>query len=97
MNVSYNDMKSKGIFTEKDVRIIFESDPFPGCAWAVRGNLPNDLKINIQSVFLNLHKENPTALKGFAGKVLNYEKACDSDWDVIRDMAKILNLDLSKS
>jgi len=97
VNVSYNDMKSKGIFTEKDVRIIFESDPFPGCAWAVRGNLPNDLKINIQSVFLNLHKENPTALKGFAGKVLNYEKACDSDWDVIRDMAKILNLDLSKS
>lgn len=97
VNVSYNDMKSKGIFTEKDVRIIFESDPFPGCAWAVRGNLPNDLKINIQRVFLNLHKENPTALKGFAGKVLNYEKACDSDWDVIRDMAKILNLDLSKS
>lgn len=97
VNVSYNDMKSKGIFTEKDVRIIFISDPFPGSAWAVRRNLPDDMKTNIQNVFLNLHKENPTALEGFAGKVLNYEKAYDSEWDVIREMAKILKLDLSKS
>ncbi len=97
VNIAYNDAKSKGMIKEEDVRIIFLSDPFPSSAWAFRKDLPEDLKIKVKKIFMNLHQENAADLEGFAGKVLNYEKAQDSDWDVVREMAKILNLDLTKS
>jgi len=96
VNVAYDNMKSKGILTDANTKIIFTSDPFPGSTWAWRKDLPGDLKKKIQDAFLKLHVEDPAALKTFAGKVERYEPVQDSEYNPIRDTAKMLNLDLAK-
>jgi phosphonate transport system substrate-binding protein len=97
VNVAYDNMRSQGILTDADAKVIFTSDPFPGSTWAWRKDLPDDLKEKIKAAFLQLHIEDPEALKTFAGKVERYEPVLDSDYDLIRETAKTLNLDLSKS
>jgi|GEM_PF-7087258 len=42
-----------------------------------------------------MHKEAPEALGGY-GKIIRYDEAEDSDYEIIRETAKILNLDLNK-
>lgn len=95
-DITYNQMKEKGLLTDKDVKVIFESDPIPGSTWTFRKDLPADLKGKIKDAFLNVAKEDPAALGAYGGKVLGYEATSDEKYNVIRETAKILNLDLSK-
>jgi len=89
-------MKEKGLLTDKDVKIIFESDPIPGSCWTYKKDLPADLKTKLKEAFLNVAKEDPAALGAYGGAVLGYEQTTDDKYNVIRETAKILNLDLTK-
>lgn len=95
-DITYNNMKEQGLITDQDIKIIFASDPIPGSPWAWRKDLPDDLKAKIKEAFLNVAKEDPAALSAYGGKVEGYAETSDDKYNVIRETAKILNLDLTK-
>lgn len=95
-DITYSNMKEQGLITDKDIKIIFASDPIPGSLWAWRKDLPDDLKAKIKEAFLNVAKEEPAALSAYGGKVEGYAETSDEKYNVIRETAKILNLDLTK-
>lgn len=68
------------------------SDPIPNYPMTVQGYLAPELKTSIRNAFLNL--KDPVILKLF--RVDGLAPATDKDYDVLRDMAKILNLDIAK-
>lgn len=95
-DITYNQMKEKGLLTDKDVKIIFTSDPIPGSPWAWRKDLPADLKLKIKDAFMSVAKEDQSALSAYGGKVEGYADTKDANYNIIRETAKILNLDLNK-
>ena len=66
--------------------------PDPGVADRVAQNLPDDLKQKIKTAFLNI-KDITWADQG---KLNRFVETNDKNYDVIRDTAKALKLDLSK-
>ncbi|MGP9811294.1 phosphate/phosphite/phosphonate ABC transporter substrate-binding protein [Rhodopseudomonas sp. NSM] len=68
------------------------SDPIPNYPMTLQGYLTPELKTSIRNAFLNL--KDPAILKLF--RVDGLAPATDKDYDVLRDMAKILNLDIAK-
>lgn len=94
-DIYYNLMVSKGQISPDENKIIWESDPIPGSPLAYRKDLPEDVKMKIKDAVLNIHKEDPAALE-YIGKVLRYEETNDEKYNVIRDVARTLNMDLSK-
>lgn len=95
-DITYNQMKAQGLINDKDVKIIYVSDPIPGSPWAWRKDLPDDLKAKLKEAFLNVAKDDSQALGTYSGSVIGYTETNDASYDVIRETAKILNLDLSK-
>lgn len=96
-DITYNNMKEQGLISDQDIKIVFSSDPIPGSVWGWRKDLSADLKAKIKEAFLKVAEENPDALSAYGGKVEGYVETTDDKYDVIRDTAQILNLDLSKS
>lgn len=74
------------------VRVLSESKPFPQYPWVMRSDLNADLKARIRDAFLTLN--DPAVLKPF--KADGFGPIGDKDYDVVRELARILNLDLSK-
>jgi phosphonate transport system substrate-binding protein len=74
------------------VKVVAESKPYPEYPWSMRSNLSPGLKENIRKAFLNLNDK--AVLAPF--KADGFGPVTDKDYDVIRDLAHILNLDLSK-
>lgn len=68
------------------------SDPIPNYPMTMQGYLQPELKDAIKKAFLDL--KDPTILKLFRVEAL--APATDKDYDVLRDMAKILKLDIAK-
>ncbi|TWH45546.1 phosphonate transport system substrate-binding protein [Sporomusa sp. KB1] len=95
-DITYSNMKEKNLISDQDIKIIYQSDPIPGSVWAWRKDLPETVKETIKQAFLEVAKEDPAALSAYGGKVEDYAPAKDADYNVIRETAKILNLDLSK-
>lgn len=95
-DITYSNMKANGLLTDKDVKIIYTSDPIPGSVWAWRKELPSNLKTIIKQAYLDVAKEDPTALNAYGGKVEGYAETNDANYNIIRETAKILNLDLAK-
>ncbi|MPN52105.1 putative phosphite transport system-binding protein PtxB [bioreactor metagenome] len=58
----------------------------------MRSDLSPALKKRIQDAFVDL--TDPAVLKPF--KADGFTRITDKDYDVVRDLAKILNLDLAK-
>ncbi len=82
----------KGIIDSKKVAVLGYSDPFPQYPWAIRSDLDAGLKAEIKNAFYNLKSDE--ILKPF--KATGFAMMEDKDYDVVRDLAKILNLDLTK-
>lgn len=83
---------SKGLAKREDIQIVWESDPIPESPTVWRRDLPADLKRRIQAAFLEV-KDIPWSDQG----VLNgFKPTNDEAYNVIRDTAKLLNLDLKK-
>lgn len=83
---------NKGIAKREDIVVIWKSDPIPESPTVWRKDLPDDLKKRIQAAFLEV-KDIPWSDQG----TLNgFHPTNDAAYNVIRDTAKALNLDLKK-
>lgn len=74
------------------LRQIALSDPIPNYPMTIQGYLKPELKDAIKKAFLEL--KDPEILKLF--RVERLAPATDKDYDVLRDIAKILTLDIAK-
>ena len=75
-----------------DVNVLGYSDEYPQYPWAMQSDLEPQLKENIRAAFVELKDEE--VLKNF--KAQGFTGIADKDYDVIRSMASLLNLDLAK-
>lgn len=76
--------------------IIYESEPIPGSPIVVRGDLPAELKQKIQQALIDMDQQIIHAVDGWGG-IASYQKVSDSDYDVIRETAKILGMDVTSA
>jgi len=92
INTSYHRYVEEGLISEENVKIIHTSEPFPGGPLAWRKDLPEDLKAKIKDAIVNMPEEEFKKI----GKESStgYVEVEDSDWDVIRKCAEVLELDL---
>ena len=74
------------------IKVVAESRPIPNYPWTVRGDLAPDLKEKIKAAFLEIR--DPVILKQF--KAESFAPITDADYDVLRETAKLLNIDLTK-
>jgi phosphonate transport system substrate-binding protein len=89
----FESLVAKGTIDPEKVKILDVSKPFPQYPWAMRSDLAPQLKEDIKNAFWNL--KDPEVLEGFKGAT-GFGKMTDSDYDVVRDLAKLLDLDLAK-
>jgi len=94
-DITFGKMVDQKLISPEENIIIAKSDPIPGSPIVYKKSLPEDLKKKIKEAFLTMHQEDPAALSGY-GEIIRYDEARDSEYNVIRDTAKILNLDLNK-
>jgi phosphonate transport system substrate-binding protein len=82
----------RGMLKEDDVAVIWTSEPIPGAPMVYRRDLPEELKAKIREAFGQIHDLpwGPTSV------IKQWVPAKDADYDVIRETAKILDLDLKK-
>ena len=93
---SYNRMVESGEIDPKVNIIIYESEPIPGSPIAVRGDLSEAFKQKIQDALVNMDQQIIHNVNGWGG-IARYQKVSDSDYDVIRNTARILGMDVSSS
>lgn len=90
---TYDSMLQQGKFNVKDIVIVAKSFAIPEGPIAVRKGLSQSDIESLQAAFLDLNN-NEAALKSLSSG--GYIKDVDSTFDPIRDVAKKLNLDLTK-
>ena len=88
----YTALVEKGIIDESKVILIGESKPFPQYPWTMRSDLEPALKEKIKQAFLTLDDE--IILKPFNAE--GFKAVDDKNYDVVRDLGKILDLDFAK-
>lgn len=88
----FESLVAKGVIDPKKVKVITESKPFPQYPWVMRSDLKPELKAKIRKAFVEATE--PTVLKPF--KAEGFGPVNDKDYDVVRELAKVLDLDLSK-
>lgn len=82
----------KKLVDRADLQIVWESDPIPESPTCWRKNLPEELKANIKSAFLNIRD----ITWADQGKLNRFVETNDQAYDIIRETAKVLKLDLTK-
>jgi phosphonate transport system substrate-binding protein len=90
--IIFETLIEKGTINKNSVKIITTSKPYPEYPWALRSDLNPALKEKVKKAFWGL--KNKEILKPL--KADGFAPITDQDYDVIRDLAKILNLDLAK-
>ena len=95
-DTSYYRMVNAGEIDPKTNVIIHESEPIPGSPIVVRGDLDPALKKRFQKALVDMDEQTIFQVKGW-GDIARYEAVTDRHYDSIREVAKILNLDLRKS
>ncbi|WP_405152387.1 phosphonate ABC transporter substrate-binding protein [Paenibacillus sp. FSL K6-0108] len=88
----YKEMLAKNMLP--DVEVLHESAPIPTSPVAVRKDLDSGLEEKIKQAYLDMDKESPESLKALG--LDKYGEITDSAYDNLREIAKILNLDLSE-
>ncbi|MFH2057752.1 MAG: phosphate/phosphite/phosphonate ABC transporter substrate-binding protein [Pseudomonadota bacterium] len=88
----FESLVAKGTISMDKVRILGYSNPFPEYPWTMRSDLDPALKEKIKNAFYQLKDEK--ILKAF--KATGFAVMTDADYDVVRDLAQILDLDLAK-
>lgn len=84
----FKSLVSRGIISKDKVKVLQVSADYPQYPWAMRKDLTPALKEKIRSAFLNATDKK--VLKPF--KAEGFGAMTDKDYDVIRDLAKSLNL-----
>lgn len=88
----FESLVARGIIKPEKVKVIAESKPFPEYPWVLRASIKPELKKKIADVFLAI--KDKEILKTF--KADGFAPITDKDYDVVRDLAHVLNVDLSK-
>jgi phosphonate transport system substrate-binding protein len=88
----FNALVAKGAIDGKKLVVLAESDPIPNYPMVMQGNLAPELKGQITSAFIDL--KDPAILKTFRAE--GFAATDDKAYDILRDTAKVLALDLSK-
>jgi phosphonate transport system substrate-binding protein len=88
----FESLVERGIIDETKVKVLTYSKPFPQYPWTMRSDLSPELKNKIKEAFYNA--KDKAVLKPF--KAEGFAAMSDKDYDVVRDLAKILNLDLTR-
>jgi phosphonate transport system substrate-binding protein len=83
---------AKGLAKREDLVEVWRSDPIPESPTVWRKNLSPDLKSRVQAAFLEV-KDIPWSDQGLLN---GFHPTTDAAYNIIRDTAKVLNLDLSK-
>lgn len=83
---------SKGTIDGMKVKVIAESKPIPNYPIVMQGYLAPELKDKIRGAFLGL--KDTSILKTFRAE--GFVETDDKAYDILRDTAKVLNLDLAK-
>ena len=82
----------KKLVNADEIEVLWRSDPIPESPTCWRKNLPEDLKARIKTAFLNIRD----ITWADQGKLNRFVETNDAAYDVIRETAKALNLDLKK-
>ena len=93
---SYSRMVKAGEIDPKVNIIIYESDPIPGSPIVVRKDLPVELKLKIQQALIDMDEQTIHKVDGW-GSISSYKKVSDSDYDVIRETARVLGMDVTNA
>lgn len=88
----FESLVQRKIIDPAKVVVLAESKEFPEYPWTMRSDLAPELKKKIVEAFLNL--KDPKILKPF--KADGFAVITDQDYDKVRNLAGILNLDLAK-
>ena len=88
----FNSLVQRGMISLEKVKVLQVSAPYPNYPWTIQASLDPPLKAKIRPAFVN-HKD-PALLKPL--KADGFAAAADTDYDVIRELGTVLNLDLSK-
>jgi phosphonate transport system substrate-binding protein len=88
----FESLVQRGVIKPDKVKVIAESQPFPEYPWVLRASLKPELKKQIAEVFFSIKDKD--ILKTF--KADGFSHITDKDYDVVRNLAKVLNVDLSK-
>jgi phosphonate transport system substrate-binding protein len=88
----FESLVKRGMIDPAKVKVLAESEPFPEYPWTMRSDLAPGLKEKIRQAFFNL--KDPEILKPF--KADGFAAITDRDYDKVRNLARILNLDLAK-
>jgi phosphonate transport system substrate-binding protein len=83
---------SRGMLKQDEIAVIWTSDPIPGVPVVYRRDLPADLKAKIRASFAQI-RNMPWGPKT---TIKRWVPADDSAYEVVRETAKVLNVDLKK-
>ena len=83
---------SRGMLKQDEVAVIWTSEAIPGAPIVYRRDLPEDLKAKIRLAFGQI-RDVPWGPKS---TIKRWVPVNDSDYDVIRETARLLDLDLKK-
>lgn len=86
-----NTLLQRGMVQADRLREVAVSDPIPNYPLTVRGGLAPELKARIRETFLGL--KDPEVLRAF--RVDGFAATDDKAYDVLRETARVLELDLS--
>ena len=92
----YERMVSEGELNPENVKIIYESESIPWSPIVVRGDLSEELKEKITQALVNMDKQTINKVDGWGG-IARYQEVSDSDYNIIREIAKILGMDVSSA
>lgn len=82
----------KGLIKEEDVQVVWRSQPIPESPMVWRKDLPDDLKAKVKAAFLGIKNMNWSD----QGMLNGFKETNDQAYDVIRETAKLANIDLKK-
>lgn len=84
-------LKDRKLVDPAKVKVLGYSQEYPQFPWTMRSNLDPELKNKIRAAFLDMKDQ--TVLKNF--KADGFGPISDREYDIIRDMGKLLNLDFA--
>jgi len=93
---SYQRMVKAGEIDPNINKIIYTSSSIPGSPIVVRGDLPENLKKKIKDALVNMDEQTIHQVSGW-GDIAKYQVVSDSDYDIIRETAKTLGMDVTSS
>lgn len=88
----FESLVERKLISPDKVKILGYSKPFPQYPWTMRSNLKPELKEKIRTAFLNIR--DAAVLKPF--KADGFDAITDQHYDVVRNLAPLLKIDLAK-